>query len=222
MKNIPLSYFRTPIVIIATAFFIAICLMFGTCNPERPTVKLAQKEIINAERQVNAIDKIYHSENRKFETKSDSLEKEIFLIKQKLSVAKNKLLKSEKSLLILAKKDTTGKSTKDQLRDCDTLKSQVFAFTGMVDSMRSGYECSIEKYENLVATKDSEIVICQNSYSALKSITDENLDRERELTKSLQTAYKAQKRKTIQNKLLAGGMLLLSGITTTLYINAKK
>lgn len=222
MKNLPISMTRIPLVILITAFIIGMCLFFGTCNTSPPKVKPDKEKVVEAEKKVSVIDKNYQRENALLKTSSDSLKKELVQTKENLKATKVKLQKSQSTLIALAQKDTAGRSIVQRQDDCDSLKQEAELFAAIVDSAKAEYECSISQLENLVAIKDSEIVICSSSYSALKSLMDQNLDRERQLTQDLQTAYKVQRRKIIQNKILAGGFLILSGITTTLFINSTK
>ena len=213
---------RIPITILVTALTIGAILFLGTCNTNVEKVKPDKTEIIKAEKQLSSIDKTYQNAFGLLKFHSDSVESALAISQSKLKIAKMKLGQSEIALVTLAKKNTDSSGVTQQLTDCDSLKAQALGFASLVDSTRCIYETTISELQNLAATKDSEIVVCRSSYDALKSITDENLDRERKLTDDLQTAYKVQKRKIIQNKLLAGGILLLSGISTTLYINANK
>jgi len=222
MKNIPISITRIPLVILITAFIIGACLFIGTCNTSPPIVKPDKTKVVETEKKVNVIDKNYQRENALLKISSDSLQKELFQTKESLKATKVKLQKSQSTLIALAQKDTTGRSIIEQRDDCDSLKQEAVLFAAIVDSAKAEYECNIRQFESLVAIKDSEIVVCSNSYSALKSLMDQNLDRERQLTQDLQTAYKVQRRKIVQNKILAGGFLILSGITTTLFINSTK
>jgi hypothetical protein len=90
-------------------------------------------------------------------------------------------------------------------------------FASKVDSTQGLYDCAVSRLESMVAIKDSEIVVCRSSYTELKCLMDENLMREQKLTEDLQTVYKQQRRKTLQSKLMAGGFLIMTGITTSLY-----
>jgi hypothetical protein len=140
----------------------------------------------------------------------------------KLKTTKFKLNQSQIALVALAEKKSDTLSFEALLNDCDSLKQQTLAYVAWVDSTQSIYETNLVQLQEMVATKDSQIVICSASYAQIKGLLDDNLERERKLTEDLNTAYKSQRRKVLQNKLLAGGMLLLSGIATTLYINANK
>lgn len=128
----------------------------------------------------------------------------------------------EVQTVAVAEKKSDTLSIEQFLNDCDSLKQQTLAYVAWVDSTQSIYESNISQLENMVAIKDSQVVICRASYLQIKGLLDENLERERKLSDDLNTAYKSQRKKVLQNKLLAGGMLILSGIATTLYINANK
>ena len=211
---------RIPIIIFLTAFCIGLFLLFDKCSSDQ-TLK-PDKEVTQNEKQISSLSKHYQHTIALLQKHSDSLQKELNQTEYKLKVAKLKLQQSKFDVITLVKKDTTGESSLQQLRDCDSLKEQVLLFTSCVDSTQSEYELSITQLDNLLAVKDSQIVICNASYSQLKNITDENLQREQKLTEDLNTAYKQQRKNQIQNKILAAGFLILSGITTTLFINSKK
>ncbi len=213
-------------IVIISLLIIAVMLgsiaLFHNDKPNVSTVKQDKQLLIKSEQQVKLIDSHYQQDIALLKKRSDSLQSELNQTQVKLQVAKVKLSQSEITVLHFAKKDTTHESVREQLSDCDSLKEQVFAFAGLMDSTRNIYECNITQLRNVVAIKDSELVICKSAYSEMKNLMDENLERERQLTEDLQTAYKQQRRKILQSKLLAGGFLILSGITTTLYLNSKK
>jgi uncharacterized protein YxeA len=213
-------------VVIIALLIIAVMLgslaLFHNDKPNLTIVKQDKKQLIQSEQQVNRIDKHYQHDMASLKKRNDSLQGELNITQVKLRIAKLKLGQSEITVLHFAKKDTTHESVREQLIDCDSLKQQVLAYASLMDSTRSVYECDITQLLNKVAIRDSELVICKSAYSEMKNLMSENLERERQLTEDLQTAYKQQKRKVLQSKLLAGGFILLSGITTTLYLNSKK
>lgn len=212
---------RVPLVILFTALITGLFLSLSTCNTGEK-VKPDKSEIIKAEVKVDSIDNTYNKAFEKLQTHSDSLQKELSATQSKLKVAKFKLNQSQIALVALAEKKSDTLNVEQLLNDCDSLKQQTLAYVAWVDSTQIIYESNISQLENLVATKDSQVVICRASYLQIKGLLDENLERERKLSDDLDIAYKSQRRKVLQNKLLAGGMLILSGIATTLYINANK
>lgn len=212
---------RVPLVILFTALITGLFLSLSTCNTGEK-VKPDKTEIIKASEKAERIDTNYKAAFESLKTHSDSLQKELSFTQSKLKAAKFKLNQSQIALVALAEKQSDTLSFEQLLNDCDSLKQQTLAYVAWVDSTQSIYDTNIVQLQELVATKDSQMVVCAASYSQLKGLLDENLERERKLTEDLNTAYKSQRRKVLQNKLLAGGMLILSGIATTLYINANK
>jgi hypothetical protein len=75
--------------------------------------------------------------------------------------------------------------------------------------------------ESMVAIRDSQIEVCDRSYQEAKDLMLEQSKREQQLTENLNVALKQLKRKRFQNRILASGMLFVSGIITTLYIKSK-
>lgn len=212
---------RVPLVILFTALITGLFLSLSTCNTGEK-VKPDKVEMIKASEKAESIDTDYKEAFEYLKTHSDSLQKELSATQSKLKVVKFKMNESQAALVSLAEKESDTLSFEQLLNDCDSLKQQTLVYVALVDSTRSIYESNISQLENLVATKDSQVVICKASYLQIKGLLDENLERERKLSEDLNTAYKSQRRKVLQNKLLAGGMLVLSGIATTLYINANK
>ncbi|MCA0429070.1 MAG: hypothetical protein LCH32_01055 [Bacteroidetes bacterium] len=212
---------RVPLVILFTALITGLFLSLSTCNTGEK-VKQDKTEIIKASEKAERIDTDYKAAFESLKTHSDSLQKELSVTQSKLKVTKFKLNQSQVALVALAEKKSDTLSFEQLLNDCDSLKQQTLAYVAWVDSTQTIYESNISQLENMVAIKDSQVVICSASYLQIKGLLDENLERERKLSDDLNTAYKSQRRKVLQNKLLAGGMLILSGIATTLYINANK
>jgi chromosome segregation ATPase len=213
---------RIPIVIFLTALVIGLILLLGTCSDNPQTSGPDKVAIEKTEKQVSSIDTHYQNAISQLQKHSDSLQSELIRTQEKLKIVKFKLNQSQFNVVRFVKKDTVGESIAQQMNDCDSLKQEVEEYVQYVDSTKIIYESNISELQTLVATKDSELVVCKSSYENLQNIVAENLQRERQLTDDLQTAFKQQRKKVIQNKLLAGGFLLLSGLTTTLFIKANK
>lgn len=212
---------KVSIVILITAFIIGFFLLFGKCSSDQ-ALKPDKTQVVKSEKALSVVDKHYQTAITSLQSYSDSLQKELKQTQFKLNVLKLKLQQSKFEVVTFSKKDTTGISEIQQLNNCDSLKEQVLLFANWVDSTQTDYEKNITQLNNLLAIKDSQLVICTSSYRDLKSIADDNLQREQKLTEDLNTAYKQQRKNRIQNKLLAAGFLILTGITTTLLINSRK
>lgn len=80
-------------------------------------------------------------------------------------------------------------------------------------------DSTIQTLEQITANRDSTIIIYQQAESNLLDLQKEQEARIQNLTEELNTTYKSQKRKIVQNKFLASALLMLSGVTTTFFIN---
>lgn len=87
----------------------------------------------------------------------------------------------------------------------------------------SACDLSIRNLESSVANRDSTIRLYIGIESNLKDIQKQQELNNQLLTEQLNTAFKNQRKKARQNKILAGCLLILSGITSALLIsqNAK-
>jgi len=212
---------KVPIVILITAFCIGMILLFNTCNDTQHR-KPDKEQIQSSEHEANLVEEYYQNAFIQLKGHSDSLERVLNKTQKQLIATKIKLEQSKFDVVNLIEKDTSGLSVQQKLNDCDSLKEEVSDYVFWVDSTQSDYEATIKQLNNIVAVKDSEIVVCQISYTRLKSISDDNLQRERKLTEDLEIAYKQQRKNRIQNKFLAAGFLILSGITTGLIIHSRQ
>ena len=102
--------------------------------------------------------------------------------------------------------------------DRDTIKR--LADSLIVYQQQADTACveTIHSLEQVVANRDSSISIQKLVETNLKDIQRQQDLKAQYLTEQLNTALKAQRKKARQNKLLSGGILLLSGITTAVLL----
>lgn len=115
------------------------------------------------------------------------------------------------------------KAALEQLASIDSLQPDTLS--PILDSMivnqaYSDTACddTIDLLQITVANRDSALFLQKQIDVNLRDLNKEAELRNQFLTDQLNTAYKVQKKKTRQNKLLAGGLLILSGITTSLLL----
>lgn len=192
---------------------------FQTCDPivRVPDLKPEKYWHEQNEKELFSLQQKYEKNLSALQTINDSLIKELALTKAKLKSSKLKQHLSEEKILALAEKDSSN-NVVEELSNCDSLKAEVISYIHQVDSTEAMYDSTIGQLENLLAIKDTSLIVCKSGYDQLKQITEDNLRREQRLTADLEQAIKVQKRKTWQNKLLAGGFLILSGILTSILI----
>lgn len=110
---------------------------------------------------------------------------------------------------------------------CDSIfklqvAAQIDTLNSVTDSLLCDYDNKVRLAESTIAVRDSQLVVFGNAYQDMKSLVQEQIARERQLTENLNIALKQQKKKRIQNLALAAGMLFVSGVTTSLLIKYKQ
>lgn len=80
---------------------------------------------------------------------------------------------------------------------------------------------AIRSLEQIVINRDSSICLYKKNEANQRDLQREQMLREQQLTEQLNTAYKVQRKKILQNKFLAGGLVFITGFTATLLINQK-
>ena len=100
----------------------------------------------------------------------------------------------------------------------DTLLNAVDSL--VVSQNLSDRECdeTISLLENTLANRDTTIQVQQRVESDLKDLQIEQDLKNKYMEDQLKVALKVQKRKARQNKLLAGGLVFISGIVTAILI----
>lgn len=213
---------RIPIVILITAICIGLFLLFDKCSDSTEPLTSDKTITDKVEEQVILLNHQYEQSFTAMQTQSDSLQKELGKAQKQLIVAKIKLQQAQTNIVNLISKDTSGLSIQQKLNDCDSIKNNIKEYIYWIDSTKQKYDVTIIELTNLLAVKDSQLVICSVYSNQLKSNLDGNIERERKLTKDLETAYKQNRKKQIQSKAWAVGFLILSGVSATLLIQSKQ
>jgi len=118
-----------------------------------------------------------------------------------------------------------AKYFEQQLRNTISASDSSYQTVSLLDSLsfsqnQSDSACdeTIHSLEKLVGNRDSVIAFHQIIESNLKDLQQRDKVDTEYLTERLNDALKLNRRKAIQNKVLAGGLLLLSGISTSLLV----
>lgn len=195
-----------------------VVILLGTCEVNHR---------LNAKREIPQADTLAHSLYRA------EKQHEIELYRDKISRLQEQ--KDSLYLLVAVKKNAffsvrpKVKHYQNQLQeqlskpdtsclDRDTLKSLTDSL--IVYQQQADTACveTIHSLEQIVANRDSSISIQKLVETNLKDIQRQQDLKAQYLTEQLNTALKAQRKKARQNKLLSGGLLLLSGITTAVLL----
>jgi hypothetical protein len=163
-------------------------------------------------------------------------DKQFLKVKDSLALAvklKDALLKQQKLDLVNAKLKVSGlvaelKTDLDDLGQpylkdkIDSIEIVNIEKDKIVDSLIENCDYQITLYRDMVAVRDSQIIQINKSFLELSDFEKERAKREQQLTNDLNTTLKELQRKRKQNRVLAGGMLLVSGILTTLIVKSRQ
>lgn len=155
------------------------------------------------------LQKQYEKKIASLQTQKDSLQSIASEKKKALAVYRLKAKSLQEQLTAIIKADTSCSDT------IMPIAQNYFAAQAQSDSTCNE---TIESLEQIVANRDSSIFIHKQVETNLRDLQKEQQLREQLLTEQLNTAYKVQRKKTIQNKFLASGLVFITGFTTTLLI----
>jgi len=194
-------------------------LLFPTEKEIKPPIVEAVK---HTQEKLNTIDSAHFEAEVKYLLQNDSLKKKLEVSNGLLSIHKSLLASERKKVKELTNRIADRASTTEDSLLVDSLSIQVASLNAKTDSLVSNYENRDSLMQSMIAIRDSQIDLCNRSYQETKDLLLEQSLREQKLTENLNVALKELKRKRLQNKILAGGMLFVSGIITTLYIKSKQ
>lgn len=175
-----------------------------------------------------AIVSLQHIDTTKVKTESGLhkrntlLEGQLLLLNSQLKKSRARLTKERqkvKAIQVQLLNDTI--SCKDSTLQ-QHLFLQIDALNTATDSLVSNYEFKIHIIESSVAVRDSELIVCNRAYRDVQSLAQQQIARERQLTKDLNKILKQQKKKRIHNRILTVGMVFISGFTASLIIKSKQ
>lgn len=158
------------------------------------------------------LQKQYENKIADLQTKKDSLQNIVSEKKKVLAIYRLKTQALQSQLKDALVKADTSKLVSDTLLP---MAENYFEAQALSDST-----CieTINSLEQIVANRDSSIFMHKQVETNLRDFQKEQQLRQQLLTEQLNTAYKAQKRKVIQNKFLASALVFVTGFTTTLLI----
>lgn len=157
----------------------------------------------------------YQNELTKLQISNDSLRKVVIEKKQSLVAYRFK----EKFLQEQLKHKVRGADT-NLISKVDGNNLPVLIDSLVFVSLQNDTACDeiLKILENQIANRENSITIQKQVEDNLRDVQKEQDLRNQYLTDQLNTAYKNQRKKSRQNKLLSGGILILSGITTSILL----
>lgn len=118
-------------------------------------------------------------------------------------------------------KEAIGRTTPKDSLGKDTLSPILDSLLVSQNQSDSACDATIQILENSLANRDSSLLFHKQVEFNLKEIQKDQELKSDYLTEQLNNALKSHQKKSRQNKLLKGGILILSGITTSLIITQR-
>lgn len=205
---------------------LAFCIGLFTgylCFNEKPARSVADIPPDTVVDRAAAIDSTKTIADLSFKKRNDLLAGQLLIANAQLKESRT-ALNTERSKIKVMQASLLSDSSANR---CDTVFKQELAaridtLNSVTDSLIGKYQSKVQLADSTIALRDSQLVICNSAYQDMKSLIQEQAARERQLTENLTLALKQQKRKRIQNRFLAAGMLFVSGLTTSLIIKYKQ
>ncbi len=196
-----------------SAFIIGLVVCFiavNSCSDKPHQVNIAEikKHMQFENNQIDNSHKKYQQQIKQYELKTDSLSKKNKDLSFRLNNARI-LLKQQQTKVV-------------SNIPCDTLKQEVLVLNGLINNADSMCIENISSLNQSIAIRDTQLIFCNRNYQSLFDLQKENRMREQQLTDELKIAYKHNKRKRFESKMLSAGLMIMTGITTTLFIKSQK
>ncbi len=167
----------------------------------------------------------YEKELWRLQHDNDSMQ--VLVTQTKLSVSayrsKAKQFEGQLKTAITSLVKNVTIASKDSLLPADTISPILDSLVIARDNSDQACDSTIVLLESMVANRDSSLVLHKQAEDNLRELNKDEELRNQFLTQQLNRAYKTQRKKARQHKVLAGSLLILSGITTSLlFTNALK
>lgn len=214
---------KTFLIIVLTAALSSL-ITFQFINPA-PQVSLAplQQQLKNDQGRIVSINKAYTLDMNKLQKKNDSLEHVIELNKVSLTLSDKQVAQLENKVARLA--DTIKKepdTTKGKVLLGDTLGKDAVVLIAHEAQRDSLCEGEVSALTSVISEKDSALSDCQGSYFSMKQEADTALQQQQNMMLQIKGLNKALKRKTVNSRLLSTGILILAGVSATLFLERSK
>jgi hypothetical protein len=190
--------------------------------PEKKLTIPIYGEVSQTQAKLSVIDSTMFEGKVRFLVQNDSLKKKLEVTNNLLTIHKSLLSSERKKVNQLTSRIAKAAFLKGDSTLTDSLCLEIQTLNTKTDSLIGFYDRKDSLMQSMVAIRDSQIELCDKSYREAKDLILEQSKREQQLTENLNVALKQLKRKRFQNKILAAGMLFISGITTTLYIKSRQ
>lgn len=155
----------------------------------------------------------YEKELTRLQRDNDSMQILVSESKQSISAYRFKAKHFQKQL----KQAISNVLPMDSLQS-DTISPILDSLIVSQEQSDTACDQTINVLETIVANRDSSILFQKGIENSLRDLNKEQELQNQVLTQKLNLAFKNQRKINRQNKILAGGIFILSGITTSLFL----
>jgi hypothetical protein len=155
----------------------------------------------------------YENKITRLQNEKDSLQNVVSESKKSISAYRFKAKHFEGQL-----RETIAKVVQKDTLNSDSISPILDSLIVVHDQSDTACDTTIQVLETIVANCDSSMLFQRQVVGNLRDLNTEQEIRNKYLTNQLNIAFKNQRKKNRQNKVLAGGILILTGITTSLLL----
>lgn len=211
---------RTVIITFLFGVFSALSsiLLYHSIEGFKTEIKESKTATKEMQSQLNFIESNYKTQIQYWIQKNNVLEQQIQRTDFALTESKQKTKSLQGKIQVLISESKTFTDTSAIVSNCDSIKesvSQYIAETSVKDSL---CDKEISELKTVIQNKDSAMTVCDRSFSMLRQLTDSSFAFQNKLSDELKLADRKIRRGNIKSKFLTAGLMILSGVTTTLLL----
>ena len=200
-------------------FVLAFFFMSANCNSQPsqslPTNKIANKDIGTIEKgyqkQIAVLQKQNSELQQELQTTQSRLELSKQSVKQKESNIKKIIQSNNPQRKVLPFENYSVALFDTEPCECDSLKNEVTNYINENHRKDSLYEMQLATMDSVVSVKDSIINVNKGLYNSLHTIYNQTIAAQQFLQTENRLLKKKEKRRKVKNRLLATGLLIISG-----------
>jgi len=209
---------KTLIIMLIFAIIVAACTYFIFQSRQVIYALQAGQSSEAIAQRVDNLDQHLEEKMELFRQKESIYKQELVSKAIELLEARQKSEKLETRIKNLIAKNNQEDDTLVRLADCEKLKDQILDYmqqSHQMDSLTGQLMLETTAYS---LQKDTLIQALTGSYDSLKSITNQAIQSQQALEKQLVKTQTKLKHKTFANRILAGAVLVLSGLAGSYFI----
>lgn len=205
--------------ILITVLATALCMLILLGRYEHTNIAALQQRISLVQSDEQRIESHYKTEEQKLQKSNDSLQQLVDVHLQELAQARETAGTLENELHTLSLKVQSAPDTiRQKIPGLDSLALKSLLFMQVADKRDSICDTTVDELNIALNNSEDADSLCNDSYRAMKMTLDTSLRQQQDMAVTVKKLDKKLERKTAENKLLAIGMLILSGMTAVLLL----